>query len=885
MVELPTGTVTFLFTDIEGSTRLWEDHPDAMRDSLACHDEILRDAVESHDGVVFSTMGDGIAAAFLSAPDAIAGVLDAQQRLATATWGGTGPLKVRMGLHTDEGRLRALGEYVNRPLNRCARLMAVAHGGQVLVSDVTAAVARERLPDGVTLSDLGEHRLRDLAEPVRVFQVVHPELRHDFPPLRSLDTLPGNLPIQPTELVGREAELADLTAALRESRLLTLTGVGGVGKTRLALQLAAETLPRYRDGAWFCELAPLKSGEAVPDVVAAVLNQQASPGQSITDAVIDSLRAKELLLVLDNCEHVLDAVARLVERVERECPSVTVLATSREGLALRGERIVAVPSLAQEDASRLFADRAADVHAGFSLSGDDESAVRRLCERLDGIPLAIELAAARVRSMTASELNERLDQRFRLLTGGSRTALERHQTLRATVDWSYDLLSSPEQALLDRLAVFAGGFTLDAAEAVAAGDDIDPLDVLDLLAQLVDKSLVIAEQTGGSTRYRLLETIRQYAEERLEAGAIDADIVRRRHAEHYVTLAETAVPHLEGRDQLAWVERIVPDLDNLRAVIARTTEAGEVDLAFRLVTATNVNGVVWSETALGWAEAAAEMPGGEDHPLLPDVLNFATWNAVNHAELERGRELVDAMYAAEERLVVEPAARRMHGPTTLALFSGLLEEAAALAERWVTLGRAADDDYQVVQGLTILAAAQMTFDVELASRAADEAVDLGRQVGAPGILSWALSVLVSLVVEAGRSDRVSIVDEAAEYAALVGNGHAVAHTLAMAAVLYRDLGEPRVALEKVVASGNEARRVGSRFSLVTAHYVAANVLIDLGESETAVMLAAHARHDRSPRMGWPVRRAQSRAGCHSTRRARGRTGRRARAARCAAHGR
>jgi predicted ATPase/class 3 adenylate cyclase len=840
MVEVPTGTVTFLFTDIEGSTRLWEDHQDAMKDALARHDAILRESVDGHDGVVFSTMGDGMAAAFASAPDAVKAVLDAQRRLGTEVWGETGPLRVRMGLHTDEGRLRAAGEYVNRPLNRCARLMAVAHGGQVLVSDVTAAVARDRLPADVVLSDLGEHRLRDLAEPVRIFQVSHPVLRRDFPPLRSLDTLPGNLPLQPTELVGRERDLADLAAVLRESRLVTLTGVGGVGKTRLALQLAAETLPSFRDGAWFCEFAPLKSGDAVPDIAAAVFSLQPSPGQTMTDALIESLRAKELLLVLDNCEHVLDAVAHLVERIERECPDVTVLATSREGLALRGERIVAVPSLAQDDASRLFADRAADVQAGFSLNGENEAAVQRLCERLDGIPLAIELAAARVRSMTVSELNQRLDDRFRLLTGGSRTALERHQTLRATVDWSYDLLSPPERVLLDRLAVFAGGFMLDAAQAVAGGDDLDSLDVLDLLAQLVDKSLVIAEQATGATRYRLLETIRQYAQERLEASDTDAELARRRHAEHYVTFAEVAAPHLRGRDQLEWVERLVPELDNIRALVAWTTEAGEVDLAFRLVMATNVNGLSLSQTALGWAEAACAMPRTADHPMLPDVLGWAAWSAVNRADMDRSRELIAEMHAAEQRLNAEPSALRLQGPTTLALFGGEIAKSIEHAERWVELARAAADDYQLVQGLTILGSAYLIEDPELAVRTLEEAVDLGRSVGAPGILSWALSVLGTFLVETNRPEALSVLTEAAEYATLVGNAHAAAHALTMAASIHGGQGEHDVALRMAATACDEARRVGTRLGIGGALFATATSLSDLGDHESAVMLAAFA---------------------------------------------
>jgi predicted ATPase/class 3 adenylate cyclase len=513
--ELPTGTVTFLFTDLETSTRLWEEQPeDAMRDALAGHDAILRDAIARHRGVVFATMGDGMAAAFASAPDALAAALDAQQGLNADPWGQAGVLRARMGLHSDEGRLRAPGEYVNRPLNRCARLMAVAHGGQVLVSDATAALVRRALPPGVDLRDLGEHRLRDLADPVRLFQAVHPDLRSEFPPLRSLDIVPGNLPRQVTTFVGREHEMATLCALVRQRPLVTLTGVGGVGKTRLALQVAAEVVPEFPDGAWLCELAAVADPDAVWETLAASLGVQRNPVRPVNATVLEYLQSKNLLIVLDNCEHLLDSVARVVDRIARQCPGVSVLATSREGLALAGEHLIAVPALGvpaedahphtlvHSEAVRLFRDRAHDAKPDFALTEQNERAVAQLCRRLDGIPLAIELAAARVRSLPPEDLVARLDQRFRLLTRGSRAALERHQTLRNTIDWSYDLLTEAERFALNRLSVFAGGFALPAAEAIlSVGDAVD---AIELLTQLVDKSLVIVDD-GGGARYRLLE--------------------------------------------------------------------------------------------------------------------------------------------------------------------------------------------------------------------------------------------------------------------------------------------------------------------------------------------------------------------------------------------
>ena len=464
MPELPTGTVTFLFTDVEGSTRLWEEHPEAMKAALARHDELVREAIESRRGHVVKTTGDGFHAAFGTAHDAVDAAVAAQLALRTEAWDLTGPVLVRMGLHTCEADLRD-GDYYGSAVNRAARLMATAHGGQIVLSLATSELAREA---SVELLDLGEHRLPDLARPERVFQVVHQDLRTDFPALRSLDAFPSNLPLQLTAFVGREDELAEIAAALSSARVVTLTGIGGVGKTRAALQAAARMLAQYRDGAWLCELAPVGDPDAVVEVVASALGVVAGLGHTVDDSLLDFLRSKQILLVLDNCEHLLDSVTDLVDRVVRACPAVTVLATSREGLALAGERIIALRSLgvpdldatggaaAAADAVRLFVERAHDARSGFALHDDNAAAIVQICRRLDGIPLAIELAAARVQAMSPQEIATRLDDQFRLLRGGTRGAVERHQTLRRTIDWSYDLLSVDERLVLDRLSVFAG---------------------------------------------------------------------------------------------------------------------------------------------------------------------------------------------------------------------------------------------------------------------------------------------------------------------------------------------------------------------------------------------------------------------------------------------
>ena len=498
MVELPSGTVTFLFTDLEGSTRLWEEHPEKMTAALARHDAILRAAIASHHGHVVKTTGDGFHGVFARPDDALRASVEAQRALASEAADGGGQLLVRMGLHTGAGEERD-GDYYGTAVNRAARVMAVAHGGQVLVTRAVQELVSDELGDSVELVGLGEHRLRDLAQPIEVFQVVALGLAREFPALQSLDALPGNLPVQHSSFVGREREVAELAALVREARIVTLTGVGGVGKTRLACQVAAEVSPEFRGGAWLVELARVRDPRVVVDGVAAVFGVTPRPGVDLLDTLAGYLRPKELLLVLDNCEHLLGAVVDVVRALEERCPGLVVLATSREGLGIAGERIVAVQSLGlpgsgdreavlSSDAARLLVERAVAVQSDFAVTDANSAAVAEVVRRLDGIPLALELAAARIPVLSPAQLAQRLDQRFRVLAGGERGAIERHATLRAAIDWSYDLLATDEQRLLGRLSVFAGGCSLEAAEAVCSGAGIDEVQVLDLLSALVARS-------------------------------------------------------------------------------------------------------------------------------------------------------------------------------------------------------------------------------------------------------------------------------------------------------------------------------------------------------------------------------------------------------------
>src|ERR1700758_4321600 len=489
----PSGVVTFLFTDVEGAPRRWEADADAMRVALAAHDEVLCKAIETHGGFMFKHTGDGVCAAFASPRKAVDAAVTAQRAL---------ELPVRMGIATGEAELRE-ADYFGVVLNRAARGMAAGHGGQILLAESTAS-----LLSGVDLVDLGPRRLRDLPTAIGVFQVRAEGLRTEFPPLRALDASPGNLRAATTSFIGRESEAGEVQAAVKAHRLVTLTGVGGVGKTRLALEVAGRLVDEFPDGVWFFELAAVTDPAAVPDAVAAVLGITQQPDKTVAESVAAALEGRVRLLVFDNCEHVLDAAADLIEAILAHSATVRILATSREGLGIADEQLWPVRSLdidagIDSAAVSLFVERAQGIAPSFSMvEGDEAAAVTEICQRLDGIPLAIELAASRMASMTASEVRDRLDQRFRLLVG-SRRGLERHHTLRHAVRWSYDLLGDAEKALLERCSVLAGGFDLQSACAVGGFEDLDDYAIIDLLDALVRKSLLVADRSAGRTRFSM----------------------------------------------------------------------------------------------------------------------------------------------------------------------------------------------------------------------------------------------------------------------------------------------------------------------------------------------------------------------------------------------
>jgi len=784
----PSGTVTFLLTDLEGSTRLWERDPEAMKAAIARHDELLEETIAAHRGVVFARMGDGMAAAFGTARDAVSGAAAIQRALAEESWRTESPLRARIGVHTDEGIVIEGSGYASQPVNRCSRLMAAAHGGQVVVSGATEALVRDQLPDGLGLVDLGEHRLRDLGRPTRVFQLGRAGCREDFPPLRSLDAFPGNLPAQVSSFVGRRAEVSRVAAALGESRVVTITGVGGVGKTRLALQVAADLLPRYREGAWLVELAPVRDPVGVVDAAAAVFHLTNRAGQSPEDSLIELLAQKQLLLVLDNCEHLLGSVARLVARIERACPRVVVLATSREGMAIDGEQLIAVPPLeagepgddlqrlVHTDAVSLFVERARHVKADFALTDGNAAAVVEVCQRLDGVPLAIELAAARAIALSPTQLVRRLDRRFQVLAGGRRGAVERHATLRAAIDWSFELLGGAEQRLLARLAVFSGGCTLEAIEEICSGDPVDREAAMDLVTGLVARSLVVAEDSDVDTRYRLLETIRQYGEERLGWWG-ETETLRIRHASFYAALVARAAEHSYGPEAEAWARQVNPERDNIRAALNNAIDAGDAALAVQLAAGHPHRYTVAPIGELSPIPAARvlDLAGAAQEAGYPRVVMVAAWHALWSGDHDVADELCRQALNAERRLGTPPHGPRLESDVCALQAQGSLS-AGAFADAVAGYTRAAE--LADADGFPGLAAMYLAYAVsssllggggiEQATATAEESVALARQSANSGAIVMGLNALALTLVDRDALRARALLQESIECSSTPG---------------------------------------------------------------------------------------------------------------------
>jgi predicted ATPase/class 3 adenylate cyclase len=720
----PSGVVTFLFTDVEGSTRRWEADADGMRLALAAHDEVLRAAIEAHGGWLFKHTGDGVCAAFASPRSGVDAAVAAQRELG---------LPVRMGLATGEAELRD-GDYFGAVPNRAARVMAAGHGGQILLADSTAV-----LLTGVDLVDLGPRRLRDVPMPVGVFQVRAAGLRAEFPPLRSLDTSPGNLPRTVTSFVGRESDVAEIEAAVRCHQLVTLTGAGGVGKTRLALEVASELADEFPDGVWFFELAAVTDLAAVPDAVAAVLGITQQPGKSVAESVAAALEGRLRLLVFDNCEHVRDAVADLVEGILARSATVTILATSREGLGVADEQLWLVPSLdvgagIDSAAVNLFVERARSVVSDFSLfQAREADAVVEICRRLDGIPLAIELAASRMASISASEVRDRLDQRFRLLVGSPR-GLERHYTLRHAVAWSYDLLDDTEKTVLERCSVFAGGFDLQSACAVAGSDDLDEYAILEVLDALVRKSLLIADRSSGRTRFSMLETIRQFAEERLVARGLTAET-----SDAHACYFAGREPHVFGlwdsprqREAYEWFTIEMP---NLRNAFRWAADHGDLDAAATIATyACFLGFVIEIYEPVSWAEELIEPARAVDHPRLAALCVMASLGWMP------GRVEQALRYSDLSRLVIGSGPAQVPFGTEGWMGSAYL--AVGQPERWAEWCRAQLEhgrDTHTITWASLVFALTTAGRADEAIAAADGLVEAAEATHNPYAVSFALT--------------------------------------------------------------------------------------------------------------------------------------------------
>ncbi len=814
MGETLTGTVTFLFTDVEGSTRLWEQAPDAMRQAMARHDTLIEACVSSNAGQLVRPRGEGDSrfAVFARATDAIAAARDIQQSFFTETWITPRPVRVRMALHTGQADLRA-GDYYGSDVNRCARLRAIASGGQTLLSQVTFDLVRDAPPPQVVLRDLGEHRLKDLQRAEHVFELDAAGLPTVFPPLQSLDAFPNNLPVQLSSFVGREHELAEVKQVLTNTHLLTLTGPGGTGKTRLALQVAADVLPTFPHGVWFIDLAPVSDPALIPQAVAAVLSVREQPEHPLIDSLVDLLRANTALLILDNCEHLVEASARIAQAMLRACAKLRIISTSREALSIAGEAVYRVPSLAvpeleripplenfaRLDAVRLFVERAATARSGFMLTRQNAPAIAQICNRLDGIPLAIELAASRVKVLSIEQIASRLDNRFQLLTGGSRTALPRQQTLRATIDWSYSLLSEPERVLFRRLAVFVNGWGLEAAEEVCADDEgqltkdektafgdslpsvvapspaghppssvsLASSDILDLLTRLVDKSLVIAEELAGESRYRRLETIRQYSREKF-AETDEVENMRDRHLQYFVRFSTRAGMQLLSSERSTWTIRLEAEQDNLRAALAwglaRHPESalsmvGDLS-GFWPASGYSAEGYRWTRQALERVHALPPPEGAalELHRRAEaKALCALAWIYISQGDNEQGRIMAEQSVALHRQDVQSDPRELVFSMLVLANaleFLGRRAEAETILNECATLARRAGEVYLMCWSLSLLARVTVDLygDLDKATRYSNEGIQLARSAGMDYIAATNLET--AGLIAAYRKDNV-----------------------------------------------------------------------------------------------------------------------------------
>ena len=803
---MPSGTVTFLFTDIEGSTRLAQEYPGEISSLLRRHNEILRQSIEAWNGHVYQIVGDSISAAFASAVDALHAAIDAQRCLLNEAW-VPAPVRVRMGLHTGVTELnneRQYSGYATLALSQ--RVMSAGHGGQILLSGATRELVRDSLPADTEMLDLGERRLKDMVRPEHLYQLHVSGLPSTFPPLKTLDSFPNNLPIQLTSFIGREREITEVKKILKEHRLVTLTGAGGTGKTRLSLQVAVDVLGHFPNGIWFVELAPLTDPDLIPQTILSTMGVHEQAGRAPLKLLKDYLHDKKSLIILDNCEHLIDASARLAEVLLTAAPELTILASSREALGVKGEHSYPVPSLSSPDirhlpiaeklsqyeAVRLFIDRASLVSPHFVVDKENAPFIAQICYRLDGIPLAIELSAARVKMMSVEQISNRLDDRFRLLTGGARTALPRQQTLRALIDWSYDILSENERLLLRRLSVFAGSWTLDAVEAICAEEGMNVYDVLDLLTQLVNKSLVVVlekPQPRGklsgedSLRYRMLETIRQYGREKLlEAG--ERNRIRDRHFDYYFEMARKLLPEFFGPKELIWLVWLEDEWDNLRAAVEWSIET-RPDACLQLV---NCLGYLFLDSQDNLTDIQNWLMQLLSHPAnaagtaarARGLLHWAWYANANYESSDRIQSMID-----EAVSILEESGDKnglAHGYLTAALAANDLESGLTNFEKALALFYETKD--KVWTGFALLYFGWLieTQNYERKLASLQESLAIYRELGFVSGTIEALKQLGALALRQGNFEQAHLrLDEGLrilqEHASILGNSITMSYDL------------------------------------------------------------------------------------------------------------
>jgi predicted ATPase/class 3 adenylate cyclase len=855
----PTGIVTFLFTDIEGSTSLLQHLGDQRYAGvLAEHRDILRTAFQTGRGHEVDTQGDSFLVAFGSARDAVATAAAAQHAVNAHPWPEGAPIRVRMGIHTGEPTVSG-GGYVGLDVHRAARIMAVGYGGQILLSQTARDLIEHDLPEGVMVRDLGEHRLKDLTRPEHIFQIVIPDLPAEFPPLKTLDIISNNLPILLTTFIGREREIEDVRRLLAKTRLLTLMGTGGAGKTRLSIQVAADLIDQFQKGVWLVELAPLTDPALVVQTVATTFQVREAAGRSLLDLLVDYLQSKSLLLVLDNCEHLVAACAHLTSALLRASPNLKILATSREALGVAGEVTYQVPPLSRPDPRRaqslaqlnefesvqLFVERGVHSQPRFALTDTNAKAVAQICNRLDGIPLAIELAAARVKVLSVEQIATRLDDRFRLLTGGSRTGLPHHQTLRAAMDWGYELLSEEERTLLRRLAVFAGGFNFEAVEAICTGDGVEMFAILDLLTSLVDKSLVVAEGLNGDIRYRLLETIRQYGLEKLRRSS-DISAVHGRHLAWYLDLAERAEPELRGPDQKGWLSQLEMEHDNLRAAL-EWTKVGEgcAEAGLRLAGALHRFWAMGGYLSEGreWLEGAVKRTEAPS-PARAKAIFGAAALAFGQGDYVRAEDLSEQSLALyRERGDKAGIALSLNILAFLSRNRGDHGRAVTLLEDSLTLCRQLDHKWVLAETLFILAlTVRRRGDYERAKALLEESLIMWRQTGDKSGLARSLASLGVVARLQGDYARAQALQE--ESLALhkeLGHRFEVAEVLLMLGTVAQNQGDYARATALYEECLILSRELGYKLDVTAALVNLANVCLYQGDHERAKALAEEAK--------------------------------------------